>query len=81
MPLWTLHAAYDPEARVWYTLDCDVPGLLTEGETLERLRDRAAAILPELIELNAGEIAPERREGPHTLRLVAFHESVTPIAA
>ena len=81
MTLWTLHAAYDPEAHVWYTLDCDVPGLATEGETLERLRERAAAILPELIELNAGEIAPERRHGPHALRLVAFHESTLPVAA
>ena len=40
MTLWTLHAAYDPEAHIWYTVDCDVPGLITEGETLERLRDR-----------------------------------------
>jgi predicted RNase H-like HicB family nuclease len=78
---WTLHAAYDPEARVWYTIYCDVPGLVTEGETLERLRERAAAILPELVELNAHEIAADRREGPHELRLVAFHQSVTPIAA
>lgn len=81
MALWTLHAAYDPEARVWYTLDCDVPGLLTEGETLERLRERAAAIMPELLDLNAGEIELERRAGPHHLRLVAFHESTVPVAA
>ena len=81
MTLWTLHAAYDPETRVWYTMDCDVPGLVTEGETLERLRERAAAVMPELLTDNAGEIAPERRQGPHELRLVAFHESTTPIAA
>ncbi len=81
MALWTLHAAYDPETGVWYTLDCDVPGLVTEGETLERLRDRAAAVMPELLADNASEIAPERRDGPHALRLVAFHESTIPIAA
>ena len=81
MALWTLHAAYDPEAQIWYTLDCDVPGLVTEGETLERLRERAAAVLPELLDLNAGEIDPLRREGPHLLRLVAFHESTVSIAA
>jgi predicted RNase H-like HicB family nuclease len=79
--LWTLHAAYDPEAAVWYTLDCDVPGLVTEGETLERLRDRAAAVMPELLADNAHLIEEERRRGPHTLRLVAFHESITSIAA
>lgn len=81
MSLWTLHAAYDPEARVWYTVDCDVPGLVTEGDTLERLRDRAAAVMPELIEDNAHLIDPERRAGPHALRLVAFHESTVPVAA
>ena len=81
MTLWTLHAAYDPEAQIWYTMDCDVPGLVTEGETLERLRERAVAVLPELLELNGGGIEPERRQGPHSLRLVAFHESTIPIAA
>ena len=81
MTVWTLHAAYDPESRVWYTLDCDVPGLVTEGETLERLRERAAAVMPELLADNAQEIPPDRRDGPHALRLVAFHESTMPVAA
>ena len=81
MALWTLHAAYDPEAHVWYTVDCDVPGLVTEGETLERLRDRAAAVMPELLVDNAEFISEERRHGPHELRLVAFHESTIPVAA
>ena len=81
MTLWTLHAAYDPEARVWYTLDCDVPGLVTEGDTLEHLRDRAMAVIPELIADNAEMLTPERRKGPHSLRLVAFHESTVSIAA
>jgi predicted RNase H-like HicB family nuclease len=81
MAIWTLHAAYDAEERIWYTLDCDVPGLVTEGETLEHLRDRAAAVLPELLSDNAAHIPPERRAGPHSLRLVAFHESTMPIAA
>lgn len=81
MALWTMHACYDPEAKVWYTLDCDVPGLVTEGATLERLRDRALAVLPELLEDNAHLIDPERRKGPHSLRLVAFHESTMPVAA
>lgn len=81
MTVWTLHAGYDPEARCWYTLDCDVPGLVTEGDTLEHLRDRAVAVLPELIADNAHLIDEERRRGPHALRLVAFHESTVPVAA
>lgn len=81
MALWTLHAAYDPDEHVWYTLDCDVPGLSTEGESLERLHERAAAVLPELIIANAQHIASERRDGPHELRLVASYESTLSIAA
>ena len=81
MALWTLHAAYDPEAGTWYTLDCDVPGLITEGDTIEHLRARALAVMPELINDNAALIDPERRNGPHSLRLVAFHESTVPVAA
>lgn len=81
MALWTLHAAYDADLDVWYTLDCDVPGLITEGNTLERLRDRAAAVMPELLHDNAHLIPEERRAAPHSLRLVAFYDNVTPIAA
>ena len=81
MALWTLHAGYDPEAKVWYSLDCDVPGLVTEGATLERLRERAMAVMPELLTDNAHQIESERRVGPHLLRLVAFHESTMPVAA
>lgn len=81
MTLWTMHAAYDPQTRVWYTVDCDVPGLITEGETLEHLRDRAAAVTPELIDDNAELIPEERRKGPHKLRLVAFHESIVPVVS
>lgn len=81
MALWTLHAAYDPEAGVWYTMNCDLPGLVTEGETIERLRDRAMAVMPELIADNAHLIDEAQRAGPHMLRLVAFHESTMPVAA
>lgn len=81
MTLWTLHAAYDPEAHVWYTIDCDVPGLVTEGKTLERLRERAASVMPELLADNRHLLDEERQNGPHSLRLVAFHESTVPVAA
>ncbi len=64
MTLWTLHAAYDPEAQIWHTFDCDVPGLVTEGDTLEHLRDRAMAVMPELLIDKAGHIPEDRRNGP-----------------
>jgi hypothetical protein len=48
---------------------------------LERLRERALAVLPELLTDNAHLIEPDRRQAPHSLRLVAFHESTIPVAA
>jgi predicted RNase H-like HicB family nuclease len=69
MAIWTLHAAYDPDEQIWYTIDCDVPGLVTEGATLEHLRNRAAAVLPELLADNAASIPPEKRTGPHSLKV------------
>lgn len=81
MTVWTLHAAYDPEAKVWYTVDCDVPGLVTEGDTLEWLHERAALVIPELLEDNTELLTAEQRQGPHSLRLVAHYQSVLPVAA
>jgi predicted RNase H-like HicB family nuclease len=78
---WYIHAIYDTEAHAWCTLDTDIPGLVTSGASIEELRERASAILPDLLELNAHELPPERRTGPHNLRIVAFHESIAPVAA
>jgi len=58
-----------------------VPGLVTEGDTLEHLRDRAMAVMPELLIDKAGHIPEDRRNRPHSLRLVALHERTTPVAA
>ena len=82
MALWTVHANYDPEDHVWYVFDSDIPGLATDGESLERLRERVVAVLPELLELNAPDFDDKSRlVGPHMVRLAAFHESTVPVAA
>ena len=81
MALWTIKASYDEESRSWYSVEGDVPGLITSGATLEELQKRASLIAPELLELNAHEIAPESRQGPHQLRIVVDYESTVPLAA
>ncbi len=81
MSIWTVHANYDAAERIWYIVDTDVPGLTTEGESLERLGERVTAVLPELLELNAHELSEDQRQGPHQLKLVAFHEAMLPVAA
>lgn len=48
-------ATWDDEAKVWVAESDDVQGLATEAETLELLKDRVLAMLPELLELNGGK--------------------------
>lgn len=81
MALWTIRADYDPEAKVWFSIEGDVPGLAVDAETLEALAAKAGAMLPDLLEIHADDIAPERRTGPHNLRIVAHHESEFAVAA
>ena len=53
----TVRAEWDPAAGVWVAESDDVPGLVTEAETLERLIERLCMLVPELFELNG---LPER---------------------
>lgn len=45
-----VRAAWDDEAGVWYVEESDIPGLATESETLEGLRQRIRDIIPDLLE-------------------------------
>lgn len=82
MTTWTVWANYDPEANVWYTCDSELPGLVAEGETLADVERRIRERFPDMIEGNAHLIADKARlEGPHEVRLVAFSETRTQIAA
>ena len=48
-----VRAEWDEEARVWVASSEDVPGLVSEAETVERLIERVTAVIPELLEANA----------------------------
>ncbi len=50
--VYTIHVAWDDEAKAWYVQDSDVPGLCIEAATLERMAERLAEIIPELLEAN-----------------------------
>lgn len=43
---------WDSEAKVWVAASEDMAGLVTEAATLEKLRDKLLAMIPELLELN-----------------------------
>ena len=47
-----VRAQWDAEAGVWVAMSEDVPGLVTEADTLEALRDKLLIVIPELLEAN-----------------------------
>ncbi len=47
-----IHAEWDAEAKVWVATSDDVPGLVTEAETMELLASKLKLMIPELLELN-----------------------------
>jgi hypothetical protein len=49
-PTFYVWAKWDPEAAVWYTAETSIRGLVTEADTLERLRERLMLIIPDLLE-------------------------------
>ena len=44
----TVKAEWDPEAKVWVASSDDVPGLITEAETVEALAEKLSVMIPEL---------------------------------
>jgi predicted RNase H-like HicB family nuclease len=82
MTTWTIWANYDPAAKVWYTCDSELPGLVAEGETLDELERKIAERFTDMLEGNAHLIEEKARlNGPHSVRLVAFSETHTQVAA
>lgn len=47
-----VRAYWDSEAKVWWTESDDIPGLVTEASTVEKLIENILALAPDLIELN-----------------------------
>jgi hypothetical protein len=82
MALWTIRADYDPEARVWYSVEGDIPGLAADAETLEALAAKAGTMLPDLLEIHSDQILDKSRlAGPHSIRIIAHHERDFDVAA
>ncbi len=47
-----IKANWDNEAEVWFAESEDVPGLVTEADTIEILVEKLKSLIPELLELN-----------------------------
>lgn len=52
---YVVRALWDEEANVWVAESSDVPGLVTEAETVEILMDKLRVMVPELLVLNGEE--------------------------
>jgi predicted RNase H-like HicB family nuclease len=49
---YQINALWDNDSSVWVATSDDVPGLATEAETLEALRQKLREMVPELLVLN-----------------------------
>ncbi len=50
--IFLIRAEWDEEASVWVATSDDVPGLVTEADTLEALSAKLEIMVPELLEAN-----------------------------
>jgi predicted RNase H-like HicB family nuclease len=72
-----VRAEWDDEAAVWVATSNDVPGLITEAETVEALDAKLKSMVPELLEANGCMPA----DGVVTVELLARRFSVALPAA
>jgi predicted RNase H-like HicB family nuclease len=70
----TVKAEWDPEAKVWVATSDDVPGLVTEAETVEALAEKLSVMVPELLEANGALAGSAIREVP--INLIAHREQL-----
>ena len=54
-----VRADWDEGAEVWFVSQSDVPGLVAEAETSEKLIALLNELIPELLELNGTEAGSE----------------------
>lgn len=53
MHRYIIRAEWDAEAKVWTASSEDIPGLVSEAETLEQLIQQVVDVAPELLALNS----------------------------
>lgn len=73
-----VRAVWDPEAGVWIATSDDVPGLVAEAETQDRLLEKLKILVPELLELN-GDSHPATEDDYMELPLILVSEQVTKV--
>ncbi len=59
-----VEAVWDEEAQVWVASSDDVPGLITEADTMEHLMQKLKIVIPELLQANGLLNGPSALEIP-----------------
>ena len=68
-----VQAIWDSEVHVWSAHSDDVPGLVTESDTLEALATKLETMVPELLELN-GRLSLEELPGIKAITVTVTDE-------
>ncbi|MEB3213584.1 MAG: DUF1902 domain-containing protein [Leptolyngbyaceae bacterium] len=72
-------AFWDEEASVWVATSDDVPGLVTEAETIEVLSQKLHVMIPELLVLN--QVIPENHHEPIAFKLTSERQEQIKVAS
>jgi hypothetical protein len=78
-PVYVIDAEWDDEAEVWVATSEDIPGLVTEADTLEELASRLRAVVPELLRANGVVLGDGVDEIPISL-LARRHDKIRLLA-
>jgi len=77
--VYKIESFWDSEARVWVAESDDVPGLVTEADTIEALTAKLRAMIPELLLLN--NIVTAEYVGNITFELVSHRQELIQVAS
>jgi predicted RNase H-like HicB family nuclease len=70
---YVIRATWDDEAKVWVAASDDVPGLVAEASSVEKLIEKLRALVPEMLEANGVSAPPA-----YQVRLLAqYQEQIT----
>jgi hypothetical protein len=77
--LYKIEAFWDSEALVWVAQSNDVPGLVTEADTIEALTTKLREMIPELLLLN--NIVAAEYAGNITFELVSHRQELIQVVS
>lgn len=76
--IYQIDAFWDVDASVWVATSQDVPGLVTEADTIETLSQKLRDIVPNLLLLNS--IIPADYAGAIAIQLTSHRQELIEVA-